>query len=301
MKRLFLLSAALILMACAAYAFSKNQNETTLYIGVFPEASSYLIDIDGSIDLFLFFSRPNSMYVERELIQQAVLVGEDAEASMIVRAIEATTAVVSKNGRTFQAYRFELALGFIAQEGFAMEWRNATLTLQYNDANRLELPIGSLSIRVGTVDARSPLSLLRLYGRKGDACGIDRIMVGIRNLTDDELRITQWRGGDSLLTFVMDRIASDHPDLAVARLDLFGTEVTAENDWIPPGASRYIVLRLVDEEHRLWRRFHLEAEWRAMGTTDVFLIDDFVFVSEEGGRCGGSFVEIAIRYPRGRN
>lgn len=301
MKRLLLWTAVLTLTAAMVYGLTLHRNEEMLYVGIVPETRSQLIEPGGTIDIVVFFSKMDTLFVQPELIQNAIVEGTDVLTSMDVSSFEKTDEWIQKNGKTFYGYRISLTFDFQTEHGFVAEWTNAALVLTYKEAGRLELPIGSWTIRVGSIGVESPLSLVRLYGRKETGCGIERVLIGIQNRTDQAIEIVRWHNGDFAVDLRMERIAIDHPLHAVARLDVFGIEAGTEPFLIPPNETRYFVVRVLDEQERVWRQFYIEAAWRGMGLTGEFLIDDFVYVAEEGGRCDGDFVEIAIRYPRGRN
>lgn len=301
MKRLLFFAAALSIMALIAMRLTQNRKEELLYLGIFPQTKSVLIEPEGTIEVVLFFSRADTMFVQPELIQNAIIEGTDVLTTMEVCSIERTNDEIQKNGRSYFGYRMTFAFGFRTENGFFAEWKNAVLVLSYKEAVRLEIPIGSWTIRVGSVLVESPLSLVRLYGRKGTECGVERVLIGLQNRTDQPLEIVRWHNGDSAVLLRMERFAIDHPLHSVARLEVFGSEIETEPFVIPSGETRYLVVRIVDEQERVWNQFYLEAIWRGMGMTDTFLIDDFVYVAEEGGPCDGDFVEIVIRYPHGRD
>lgn len=298
MRRLALLAAALSIFAAILYGASLSRREDVLVIGAIPTSRSLLIDPGNGFFVTVYFSRSETLFVRRELIRDVKMVAQETEAALTVVSIERREESVLRNSVRYYAYRFALSLGFDVQDGFALEWRDAVLKIAYEDGAALEVSIGTLALRFGAVSGQSPLTLERLYGRKGTTCGIERILVGLKNQSTEPLAIDAWQNGMSETAVVAERTAPEHPGQAVERLDRFGAAVTSETVTIPAGGTLYLVLRLSDAGALGSRHFYLSAVWRGLGTNGTFLIDDFVYVAEEGGGCDGGFVESVFRYPR---
>lgn len=298
MRRLALLAGALSMLAAILYGLSVTRREEVLVIGAIPASRSLLIEPGSDFHVTVYFSRSETLFVRRELIQDVKMVAQETEAALTVVSIQRQEERYLRNASPFFAYRFALSLGFDVQDGFALEWRDAVLRIAYEDGATLEVPIGTLALRFGVVGPQSPLTLERLYGRKGTACGIERVMVGLKNQSTEPLAIDAWQNGLSETAVVVERTSPEHPGQAVERLERFGTAVEADTVTIPAGGTVYLVLRLTDAGALGSRQFYLSAVWRGLGTSMPFLIDDFVYVAEEGGGCDGGFVESVFRYPR---
>jgi len=298
MKRLWLLTAALAILAVILGVVSLNRQDDVLRIGTIPTSRSLLVEAGGSFSVTLYFSHAEPLFVKRELIQDVRIVDEINEASLSVRAIDRLDERLRRGEETYHAYRFVFELAFSVPDGFALEWRDAQLRFAYADGILLNVPIGTLAIRIGTVSPASPLSLERLYGRKGTGCGIERVLIGLRNHTDEPIAVRDWETGLSDYGVLAERVGGDHPQTALDRLDRFGTAVSTEATIVPAGEIVYLVLRLSGGEDRSIRQFYLHAVWVGLGKTDAFVIDDFVYVAEEGGLCDDRFAEVVFRYPR---
>jgi hypothetical protein len=298
MRRLALLAAALSILAVVLYGLSRTNQDDILRIGTIPSDRSLLLEADGVIPITLYFSRAETLFVRSELIRSASIRGDDAETAMVVRSIDRVEDSHEYHQGTYVPYRFGLSLGFVVQDGFAIEWRNAVLQIEYEDDAMLEIPIGTLSIRIGEVSSLSPLSLERLYGRKGDLCGIKHVLIGISNRTAEPIAIAQWDTGLTGHAIAVERLSLEHPAQALERLDNFGQPFGSQSLILSPNEIVYVVLRLSEEDQRPIRHFYLRAVWNGLQTSGSFLIDDFVYVTEEGGGCDGGFVEIVFRYPR---
>lgn len=297
MKRWWWWLVSLLAFALLLVWLGAKPKGASVWIGTVPDAKSLLMEPNDPLEILVYFSQPNTFFVDPEVVLSVSIVDETTIAAMKLIAIDYLSTEFL-NAKTYSVYRFRLGFDLMLEDGFELEWIDAQLMIRYVEQVELTLPIGALSVRIGSVVDNSPLSMTRLYGRKGEACGIERVLIGLTNLSSFPIRLTRFSNGFSTSSIQLERWSMDHPESAVADLVWFGERWTEEEFWLTAGETRYLVLRIDQTTGIRSNRFYLNVVWDGSGWTDSLLVDDFQFVTEGGGTCDGATLrEIEFRYP----
>jgi hypothetical protein len=266
------------------------------------ETSSRLLSSpQESFGFTLSFSEENPLFVEADYLLDAAL--EDLNTTLPLRLvqIEGPSKRFDRFDKHYASYTFEFALALDAHPGYAASFDQGVLTLTYLEDIELTIPIGSFAILVEAIQDDTPLSLVRLYGKKeeGGCGGITQLLIGIENTTAVPIEIVSITSGFASTLWLPIREASIHPNERVDELSEFGGRVEATIPIIPGYGVQYVVWKRSDDLVRL-SRFYLVLEYVFLGETYRFHIDDFRYYQDsDGEECHEQrFVETRYVYPR---
>ena len=242
---------------------------------------------EETLSIPLYFSSDKSFLTETSAIDSCFLKNDYNRLEVDISEIRYGEAYYDNN-QLFYMYLFDITFNSLTIDLIDIE--NATFEINYLNEDTINLSIGDVFLRFSEITTNEELDIFRMYtivNNNDEFDYVSGLIIGLENLCESDIYINTINIGSSLITVDLGNIVSvneaPHYNESIENILLkeyyYLNDIFDETPYLVSNELVFIPFAYQNELIEL-KRFPIYIEYTFNNNVFEYLVDDFMFISE---------------------